>query len=147
MKTLWDESSRMELKERLTHLQSDAVAKWGRFNAPRMLAHVCSAMDMAKGELKTASRNLPIRFTPLKQLIIYWLPFPKSVPTAPELLTGEPGDWAENVAGLRTRIDEFGARERNAQWPIHPAFGKLTPKAWGVLVYRHIDHHFKQFGV
>ncbi len=147
MKTLWDESSRRELKDRLGHLQLDAQARWGRMNAPQMLAHLCSAMRMANGEIEVASKNLPIRYPPLKQLIVYWLPFPKGAPTAPELLTDEPGDWAEGIATLRAQIDAIGTRDRNAPWPIHPAFGKMTPKAWGVLGYRHIDHHFKQFGV
>ena len=29
----------------------------------------------------------------------------------------------------------------------HPAFGKLSPRAWGVLAWRHTDHHLRQFGV
>ena len=32
-------------------------------------------------------------------------------------------------------------------WPEHPAFGSLTHRAWGVLKYRHADHHLRQFGV
>ena len=147
MKTLWDEPSRSELKGRLDHLQSNAGARWGRMNAPQMLIHLVDAMRMANGELKTAPKNLPIRYTPLKQLVVYWLPFPKGAPTAPELLNQDLGDWAEGIANLRAQIDEFGARDPKAPWPEHPAFGTMTPKAWGVLGYRHIDHHLKQFGV
>jgi hypothetical protein len=147
MKTLWQESARRELKERLGHLQVDAPARWGKFTAPQMLIHIVDALRMANGEIETRPKNLPIRFTPIKQLVVYWLPFPKGAPTAPELLNQEPGDWAENLAKLRTQIDSFGSRDPKAAWPIHPAFGKMTPKAWGVLGYRHIDHHLKQFGV
>ena len=147
MKTIWDESSRKELKERLGQLQPDARARWGKMNAPQMVAHLGSAMQMAQGELKVTPKNLPIRHWPLKQLIVYWLPFPRGAPTAPELMIGEPGEWAEGIARLRSRIDQFGSRKPDKPFPIHPAFGKMTPKAWGVLVYRHIDHHFKQFGV
>ena len=146
MKSLWEESARRELKDRLGHLQATAQPRWGKFNAPQMLTHLGSAMRMANGEIRTASKNLPIRFTPLKQLIIYWLPFPKGAPTAPELLNREPGDWAEGVAEVRGQIDAFAARDPNAPWPEHPAFGKLTTKSWGVLTYRHIDHHLRQFG-
>ncbi|MGH9801334.1 MAG: DUF1569 domain-containing protein, partial [Blastocatellia bacterium] len=31
--------------------------------------------------------------------------------------------------------------------PEHPAFGKLSTKDWGALTYKHMDHHFRQFGV
>jgi len=31
------------------------------------------------------------------------------------------------------------------EWPEHPAFGALSRRAWGVLIYRHMDHHLRQF--
>jgi hypothetical protein len=31
--------------------------------------------------------------------------------------------------------------------PEHPAFGRLSGRAWGALVYRHMDHHLRQFGL
>ncbi|HEU4878952.1 MAG TPA: hypothetical protein VFT21_05845 [Gemmatimonadaceae bacterium] len=147
MKTLWNESARQELIERLGRLTPDAKPRWGKFNAPRMLAHIASSMRMAKGEIVPAPRNLPIRFTPLKQLIIYWLPFPRGAPTAPELLLRHVENWDENVADVRTQIDSFGTWKQKGPWPRHPAFGTLSEQAWGVLGYRHTDHHFKQFGV
>jgi hypothetical protein len=147
MKTIWDQSARQELIERLGRLTPDAKARWGKFNAPRMLAHIASAMRMAKGEIVPAPKNLPIRFTPLKQIIIYWLPFPRGAPTAPELLTRHVENWAENVADVRAQIESFATWKQEGPWPPHPAFGKLSEQAWGVLGYRHTDHHFKQFGV
>ena len=29
----------------------------------------------------------------------------------------------------------------------HPAFGALTYKDYGVLIARHTEHHFRQFGL
>lgn len=29
----------------------------------------------------------------------------------------------------------------------HPFFGKMTGEDWGHLMYKHLDHHFRQFGV
>jgi Protein of unknown function (DUF1569) len=34
-----------------------------------------------------------------------------------------------------------------AVWPEHPVFGEMTPRAWCVLGYRHMDHHLRQFGI
>jgi Protein of unknown function (DUF1569) len=28
----------------------------------------------------------------------------------------------------------------------HPVFGPLTPVEWAVLMYKHLDHHLRQFG-
>lgn len=146
-KTIWDESARTELIERLSMLTPETKPRWGKFNAPRMLAHIASSMRMAKGEIVPASKNLPIRYTPLKQIIIYWLPFPKGAPTAPELLVRQVNNWDENIADVRAQIESFATWKQKGPWPQHPAFGTLSERTWGVLGYRHTDHHFRQFGV
>ena len=30
---------------------------------------------------------------------------------------------------------------------IHPLFGSMSRREWGVVTYKHVDHHLKQFGV
>jgi hypothetical protein len=115
-------------------------------NAPRMLAHLVDWMQMAKGELQTAAKKRILRYPPLKQLAIYWLPFPRGVPTAQELIKREAFDWAGEHAAVCRHVQSFDQLDPKAIWPEHPAFGKLTPKAWGVLGYRHMDHHLRQFG-
>ncbi|HMG96870.1 MAG TPA: hypothetical protein VK565_11245, partial [Gemmatimonadaceae bacterium] len=69
--------ARKELLDRLERLTPEATPLWGTMSAPQMLAHLADWMLMAKGELKTAAINRPLRYPPLKQLVIYWLPFPK----------------------------------------------------------------------
>jgi hypothetical protein len=147
VKTLWDSAARQELSQRLDRLKPDAVAQWGRMSAPQMVVHVVDGLKMATGELPTADKRLPIRFTPLKQFIIYGPPFPKSVPTAPELLVRQCEDWDTECANLRTMMTTFASLPAGTELPRHPAFGKLSRRAWGVLTYKHIDHHFRQFGV
>lgn len=147
MKTAWNAIDRRELQDRLLDLTPEHVARWGRMTAPQMVAHLRDALLMALGELPVASRRLPIRFPPLKQLIIYWLPFPKGAPTAPELLSRAPRDWPSEVAAVQSLLEQFATRGPAARWPEHPAFGRLSRRAWGVLVYRHMDHHLRQFGV
>jgi hypothetical protein len=145
-KSVWNPHTRRDLLERLERLAPDTRPRWGKMNAAQMVAHLTNWARMADGELSTKEMRLPLRYTPLKQIVIYWLPFPKGVPTAPELIAGEPEDWAKGTAALREHIGSFDT-DSKTEWPMHPAFGKLTPRAWGVLCYRHIDHHFRQFGV
>ena len=84
---------------------------------------------------------------PLKQLFVYWLPWPKGAPTARELLERVPAEWEAEIAGLLALMEEAGMISRDFEWPEHPAFGRMSHRAWGVLGYRHLDHHFRQFGV
>jgi LPS sulfotransferase NodH len=29
----------------------------------------------------------------------------------------------------------------------HSFFGRITPDEWAILMYKHLDHHLRQFGV
>ena len=147
MKSVWNDVDCRELRGRLDRLRPDAPALWGKLTAPQMVAHLCDSMRIASSELPVATRKMPIRYPPLKQLIIYWLPFPKGAPTAPQLLVRKAAEWAADVQDLRQELDSIVKRGPKGPFVPHPAFGKLTPRAWGVLIYRHTDHHLKQFGV
>ncbi|HEV7839084.1 MAG TPA: DUF1569 domain-containing protein [Gemmatimonadaceae bacterium] len=146
-KSLSDARTRQDLLARLERLKPETTPLWGKMSAPQMLAHVGDWMLMARGELKTASKNLPFRYPVVKQLLIYWLPFPKGVPTAPELLSRRPAAWSAECAAVRRYVESFGDRVPKAAWPEHPAFGRMSSRAWNVLAYRHTDHHFRQFGI
>jgi hypothetical protein len=145
-RSLSDARARQELIDRLERLSPEAKPLWGKMSAPQMLAHLADWMLMAKGELKTAPKNRALSFPPLKQLAIFWLPFPKGVPTAPELLSRKPLAWTVERAAVRQHVLSFETLDP-AAWPEHPVFGVMTPRAWCVLGYRHTDHHLRQFGV
>jgi hypothetical protein len=147
MKTAWNAADRASLQARLARLRPEDAPRWGRMSAPQMVAHLADSLHMALGDLPVVPKRTPIRFTPLKQLIIYVLPFPKGVPTAPELISREPAAWGADMAAIHTLLDRFAARDPRAPWPRHPAFGRLSGATWGRLVYRHMDHHLTQFGV
>ena len=61
-------------------------------------------------------------------------------------MSREADDWAAEVAALEAAIDRLAGKPSTARWPDHPAFGTMTHRAWGTLVYRHTDHHLRQFG-
>jgi hypothetical protein len=147
MKTIWDDSSRRDIHERISRLAWDAHGRWGSFTAPKMVCHLADSLKMALGDLPVQPRRMPIRYPPLKQFIIYIAPFPKSAPTAPELLARQPAEWAADVADLNALVDTVAARGPGGGLVDHPAFGRLSTRAWGVLIYRHMDHHLQQFGI
>jgi len=148
MLSLWQPDARAALRARLTTLRPDAPPLWGKMNRPQMLAHVNDTLRMSTGDLAVAPRKLLLRWPPLKQLMIYVLPFPKGVPTARELLARiDDAQFEQEAAAFPEMLERFASRPVDAPMPAHPAFGPLTRRAWGVLAYRHVDHHFRQFGV
>ena len=147
MKNLWDQNARDELSERISLLTPESLPRWGSLTARGMIAHLVDTLKMAMGEIKVREKKHPIRFTPLKQFIIYGPPFPKSSPTSPELIVREAEDWDGECEKLRQTMEAFAARPESRRLPNHPIFGKLSRRTWGALSYKHIDHHLKQFGV
>jgi hypothetical protein len=147
MRSLWQPETRASVLRRIEQLTPDHRAQWGRFTAPLVLAHLSDSLRMAFGDLPTRSKRLPLRHPPLKQFVIYWLPVPKGVPTAAELIARAPGAWDTEMAECRALIERFGREAPERAWPDHPAFGTMTARRWGVITFKHMDHHLRQFGV
>lgn len=145
-KTLLEPSARAGILARVESVTADSRPQWGKMNVEQMLAHLVESMRMAVGELQTKSKKLPIRHPPLRQLFVYWLPWPKGAPTAPELLPSDRRSVEESKRELARLVALFGDRAASTEWPEHPAFGNLSRKGWGVLTWRHCDHHLRQFG-
>ena len=147
MKSIWDASSRNEILARLEKLTPDRRPLWGRMTAAQMVAHAADPLCAALGEVEAAPKPGPFRNPLLRYLIIYWMPWPKGAPTAPEFVHEEAADLPEKLAALRSTMERFAARGERGPWKPHVVFGELSGKDWGCLTYRHLDHHLRQFGV
>ena len=146
--SLWEERSRRSLAARAARLTPELRAQWGRMTCPQMLTHVNDQLRMSMGEIAAKPKRVPVRYPPIKQLLVYSLPWPQGLPTSPELMTRiDASVWTAEVEAFEKLLAQFAARGPNESWPLHPAFGPLTRQGWGVLAYRHVDHHFRQFGV
>ena len=147
MRTVFNLADRLDLSQRLDALGPDAAARWGRMDCPQMLAHLTDGLRMALGELLVTTKGPGmLRLPPIRHAVIYWLPFPKSAPTAPELLSRRATDCQAECADLKHLLERMAAMEGAREWPEHPAFGRMTSRDWGTLVHRHVDHHLRQFG-
>lgn len=150
MPTLRDDSTLQSLIERINKLTPETRPLWGRFDVVSMLAHCNEGMRMGTGELKIAFKFSPAAVQPLKWLILNVFPLPKGVKTAPELLrdvTPEAEVFEHERRALIEHISTFCDRPDDKPRPVHPAFGRLSRKAWDALAAKHIDHHLRQFGV
>lgn len=146
--SLWEERARRSLLARAARLAPELRAQWGRMTCPQMLTHVNDQLRMAMGEISAQPKRVPLRYPPLKQLAIFSLPWPQGLPTSPELLARiDAAVWPAEVEAFEQLLAQFAARGKDESWPLHPAFGPLSRQGWGVLAYRHVDHHFRQFGV
>jgi len=75
-------------------------------------------------------------------------PFRRNSPTAPGLLVPGQPDLDTERTRLLALIDRFTTSgPRGCTKNPHSFFGLLTPDEWAILMYKHLDHHLRQFGV
>jgi hypothetical protein len=145
---MWDPSTRQHFQDRVDRLAPSAKPQWGKLTVAGMLAHLNDSFKMATGELPVKSKRMLIRYPPLRQFVVYLLPVPKGIETAPELIArcGQAELDTERKA-FHTWMEQLGHITSGSQLVPHPAFGNLSHKEYGVLMAKHADHHLRQFGV
>lgn len=129
MKSLWDETLRTEIADRVRRLTPHSPREWGRMNPHQMLCHTADQLRMAVGDITTGQARGPLAFAPVRFLVIHVLPWPKG------------------KARLLGLIERFGRTPPDEFAPTNPVFGRVSPTDWAVLSYRHLDHHLRQFSV
>jgi hypothetical protein len=144
----WDPDIRKAFVERLAKLTPDTKPRWGKMSAAGMVAHLNDNTRMALAELPVKSKGARLRFWPIKQLILYVLPFPRGAPTAPELMQRcDQASLDEERKQFTALMDRLGQATESTRFGEHPAFGVLTHKEYGALIAKHTEHHFRQFGL
>ncbi len=72
-------------------------------------------------------------------------PVKRNMPTVKGFgVTEDTGNTPPNTARWAALVGEYGNTTQT--FFLHPFFGKITKEQGGRLVYKHIDHHLRQFG-
>ena len=147
MPNLFDAPARESLLTRLANLRPDAPRQWGKMGVAQMLAHCSIAMEAATGD------------RPRKQMLIgkaiSWMvrskvlgdaPFSKNSPTDPTFVVKDEKDFEAEKRRLESLVARFceAGREKVSRHS-HSFLGRMSGDDWGVMMYKHIDHHLKQF--
>ena len=147
MRSILNQNDRAEILSRMQALSASSTRLWGSLDVVGMLQHLRLSARMTLGELPVPSANKRVfQVFPLKHLILYVLPFPKGAPTAPELKPVAAVSFEEERAALLALLERIGAGPSEGAGPAHPLFGPMTSREWGVVTYKHADHHLRQFG-
>jgi hypothetical protein len=146
--TMFDSHKVDMILGRLNKLTPEHQRQWGKLNVHLAVTHMADELRMALGQLAPGVPSGWLRFAMTRYLAIHILPWPKGKTKGPaEAFTTDPKIFADDLALLCTLIKEVAARNPKDQWPQHSMFGKMTGRDWGVLCYRHLDHHLDQFNL
>ena len=150
MKTIFDNNTREELIDRIGNINEDTKSHWGKMNVYQMLQHNTYWNGWILGHnnhtYKQAFIGKIFGKIALKRMIKDEQPFDKNIPTSeqfkPKALIG---DWDAEKSKWIFLLKEY--ENYNNPNFIHDFFGKMTKEEVGILVYKHTDHHLRQFGV
>jgi hypothetical protein len=148
MKNLYVPNDRKEILDRLDRLQPRAVRQWGKMEPAQMLAHCTAALEVAAGDTPRRQTLIGKLLAPfVKAKVLGEEPMMKNAPTDPSFVIGDQRDFEKEKARLAARLARFGeAGPAAASGRVHSFFGRLAGDEWGVLMYKHLDHHLRQFG-
>jgi Protein of unknown function (DUF1569) len=142
-----------ETKQRILRLRPESERQWGSMAVAQTLAHCTAGIQMATGVIQAKRAPFPATMLgPLIKLLVFRddKPLRRNSPSSPELLSADPiqCELEREQSVLTAAIDSFASQGAACctSHP-HPFFGPLKPEQWAILIYKHVDHHLRQFGV
>ena len=149
-KNLFDKTTAEDIIARTRLLQADSKGNWGTMNATEMLLHCNKANQQIFDDTEMDYKKSTLKQQVLKFLSLYIVPqFPKNIKGAAKNDTRgkiNPEAFEEQKRKFIETIQKFPDRKGPIKL-MHPAFGRLSTKQWGIAAWKHMDHHLRQFGV
>ena len=138
----------------LASLPASSEGLWGKMNSQHMVEHVRDFFNVSIEQIRfglvTPEEHLP-RY---KDFLLSEKQFRENTKAPTTVLGEEPmplrfSSMAEAVTALQKTVEQFNEFFNNnpGRKTIHPIFGPLDFEEWIQLHYKHITHHFRQFGL
>ena len=146
MKSVFDKITREDLVTRISALNENNKAQWGKMTLSQMIRHciLCEEMYQGKTTYKRAFIGRLFGKTGLKSLLKDESPIKRNSPTSPHFIiketTGNIPSEKDKWISLIKEYDQYPNNDFE-----HWFFGKMTKEQVGYFVYKHTDHHLRQF--
>lgn len=149
MQNLFETHVYNEVLDRMDKLTHHSERNWGKMEVAQMLAHCKAAFSVPLSEkpMKRSMLGILVGWA-VKSQLYNDKPWKQSMPTSPNFVIKDKRSFDIEKNGLQELVHEFYNRgpEKTCLYP-HPMFGAFTKEQWGQAMYKHLDHHFRQFGV
>ncbi len=139
-----------ELIARINQLSPISQRRWGKMNVSQMLAHCCVPYEQLLGERNDAPNAMIKLMMKLffKGTMTNEIPYKPNLPTAPSFIIVDQRDFEKEkqrlIAYVRKPL-ELGEAHFENKYQL--TLGKLNATQWNNMLWKHLDHHLRQFGV
>jgi hypothetical protein len=149
MKSMFDTHTGEEMISRINKLTADTKAQWGKMTPAQMVTHAQRPFKVAFEELKLKRGLIGVLFGGMaRKKMTGSQPFGKNLPTDPNFIVKTHPDFDLEKNNLIGYVKTFAQKgPPGITKEPHPFFGKMTAEEWDTLMYKHLDHHLRQFGV
>jgi len=146
-KSLYTSEVYQECIDRIERLSENTKAHWGIMDAAQMISHCAEVLEVMNGK---ELRNTPFMVKLFKPLIRYVVvnttAYSKSMKTHPQYKQNTERVFEFEKRRFLQALENFmkcSSEETNSV--IHPLFGKMSMQEKGWSMYKHLDHHLRQF--
>lgn len=149
MNNLYNAIDNAHLITRLNRLTATTSPFWGKMSAAQMMAHCQVPLQIGFGEIIINRGLIGYLFGGIaKKQLMSPKPFARNLPTFKEAKITYQPDFDTEKHKLTAYISRLAIGGPEGITKLtHPIFGKLTTTEWNALQYKHLDHHFQQFGL
>lgn len=150
MPSLWNSADEAAIRQRIEYLQPQSKRQWGTMSVDQMMRHLAVAYNSATGKVTLPDEGIMatiVSLKPITWLMINVMPWPKGLPTAASFIIPDKISFDDAKTELTSAFNDFMASKTSRTFGSHPLFGSISYEDWGTLLYKHTDHHLRQFGV
>lgn len=147
MSSIYNKEDNDVIIARIHKLSPESKALWGKMTVDQMLKHTEAAMSVAFSEKELKINFFMKLLGKMLKNKVFNSDFGKNSPTAPEFVFTDKYDFEASKKALIEKFSRFAEGEKSISLTQHPFWGKMTPEDWNKLMWKHMDHHLRQFGV
>lgn len=148
MESLFDPKAKAAILSRLQALSPASVRQWGKMDPAQALAHCVCPLELSLGKEPVKQRVIgKLLSWMVRKKALGAIPFDRNMPTDATFRVNGPRDLGAERERLRSAIEKFtSAGPAEAAKKPHLFFGTLSGDEWGIVMWKHVDHHLRQFG-
>lgn len=147
MSSIYNKEDNDLILVRINKLTPQTKAVWGKMTVDQMCKHCNEAIIVAFGENEIKVNFFLRLLGRLLKNKVFNSEFQKNSPTAKEFVFAEQYDFEKAQKELINNFARFAAGPDNIKLKVHPFWGPMSYEDWDKLMWKHVDHHLRQFGV
>jgi hypothetical protein len=147
MNSIFDAASNATMITRINKLTPESQALWGKMSVTQMCKHTNEALIVAFGENEIKVNFIMKFLGKMLKNKVFNSEFKKNSPTAKEFIFTNKYDFEASRNELIKNFSRFAEGHPSIKVVNHPFWGKMTYEDWDKLMWKHVDHHLRQFGV